>query len=221
MAQIKLNKMAGLLSFLIPKENKFFVLFDDAVSNLKTGCEALIKMVNAETPEKRKGFIKEIEEIEHKGDTITHNIFNELSKSFITPFDREDIGMLTSAMDDILDYIHGSAKRVELYKVVEITPEIIKLAELILKGVIELEKAVKGLKNIKNKVVVNEACVLINSIENHADDIFDNAIGNLFEYEKDPIRLVKYKEILSGLETATDKCEDAANVVKTILVKYS
>lgn len=213
--------MAGLLSFLIPKENKFFALFDDAVSNLKTGCDALIQMVNADTPEKRKGFIKLIEEIEHKGDGITHDIFNQLSKSFITPFDREDIAALTSSMDDILDYIHGSAKRVELYKVDEITPEIIKLAELISKGVIELEKAVKGLKNIKNKAVVNEACVLINSIENHADDIFDNAIGKLFEFEKDPIRLVKYKEILSGLETATDKCEDAANVVKTILVKYS
>ena len=124
-------------------------------------------------------------------------------------------------MDDILDFIHGSAKRVELYKVDVITVEIINLAELILKGVIELEKAVKGLKNIKNSSVINEACVLINSIENHADDIFDHAIGDLFENEKDPIRLVKYKEILSGLETATDKCEDAANVIKTILVKYS
>jgi len=213
--------MASFLQIFMPKENKFFVLFDKAVSNLKTGCEALIEMVNAETPEKRKALIKKIEDIEHQGDHITHDIFNELSKTFITPFDREDIHSLTSAMDDILDYIHGSAKRVELYKVDVITVEIVKLAELILKGVIELEKAVKGLKNIKNSSVINEACVLINSIENHADDIFDHAIGDLFENEKDPIRLVKYKEILSGLETATDKCEDAANVIKTILVKYS
>jgi predicted phosphate transport protein (TIGR00153 family) len=203
--------MASFLQIFMPKENKFFVLFDKAVSNLKVGCETLIEMTNADT----------LEDIEHQGDHITHDIFNELSKTFITPFDREDIHSLTSAMDDILDYIHGSAKRVELYKVDVITDEIIKLAELILKGVIELEKAVKGLKNIKNSSVINEACVLINSIENHADDIFDNAIGRLFEFEKDPIRLVKYKEILSGLETATDKCEDAANVIKTILVKYS
>lgn len=213
--------MATFLQMFIPKERKFFVLFDKAVTNLKTGAQTLVEMVNAPNVEKRRELIKKIESIEHEGDHITHDIFNELSKTFITPFDREDIHQLTSAMDDILDYIHGSAKRIDLYKVETITPDIEKLAELIQKGILELEKAVKGLSNMKNTAVINEACVLINSIENHADDIFDNAIGRLFDEEKDPIRLVKYKEILSGLETATDKCEDAANVIKTILVKYS
>lgn len=213
--------IAGILQMFIPKEKKFFVLFDKAVSNLKVGSDALVEMVNAPTLEKRRELIKKIENIEHEGDHITHDIFNELSKTFITPFDREDIHALTSAMDDILDYIHGSAKRIELYKVDEITSDIIKLAELTKKGILELEKAVKGLSNMKNTAVINEACVLINSIENHADDIFDNAIGNLFENEKDPIRLLKYKEILAALETATDKSEDAANVIKTIIVKYS
>ncbi len=213
--------MASFLQMFMPKEKKFFVLFDKAVSNLKVGSETLVQMVNASSPEKRKELIKKIEDIEHEGDHITHDIFNELSTTFITPFDREDIHQLTSAMDDILDYIHGSAKRIDLYNVDVITDDIVKLAELIHKGNMELEKAVKGLSNIKNKAIINEACVLINSIENHADDIFDRAIGGLFDNEKDPIRLIKYKEIYSVLETATDKCEDAANVVKTILVKYS
>ena len=213
--------MAGLLKIFIPREKKFFDLFEKAVTNLREGARTLVIMVETTPIEKRNELIRQIEHIEHAGDNVTHDIFNELSSTFITPFDREDIHQLTSAMDDILDYIHGSAKRMELYNVVEITPEIVKLAELIEKSVIELEKAVKGLSNLKNRSVINEACVLINSIENHADDIFDSAIGNLFDNEKDPIRLIKYKEILSGLETATDKCEDAANVVKTILVKYA
>lgn len=213
--------MSNFLQLFLPKENKFFLLFDSAVSNLREGARTLCVMVGTSDPEKRKELIRKIEDLEHNGDAITHNIFNELSKTFITPFDREDIHELTSAMDDILDYIHGTAKRIDLYKVDVMTDEIIKLAELIEKGVIELEKAVKGLKDISKKDVINEACVLINSIENHADDIFDNAIGKLFENEKDPIRLLKYKEVYAGLETATDMCEDAANVVKTILVKYS
>lgn len=213
--------MAGLLKIFIPREKKFYDLFEKAVTNLREGARTLVVMVETPTMEKRKELIRQIEHLEHIGDNITHDIFNELSSTFITPFDREDIHQLTSAMDDILDYIHGSAKRMELYKVDVITDEIVKLAELIEKSVIELEKAVKGLSNMKNRSVINEACVLINSIENHADDIFDSAIGKLFDDEKDPIRLIKYKEILSGLETATDKCEDAANVVKTILVKYA
>jgi len=213
--------MAGLLKIFIPREKKFYDLFEKAVTNLREGARTLVIMVETSSMEKRKELIRQIEHLEHIGDNITHDIFNELSSTFITPFDREDIHQLTSAMDDILDYIHGSAKRMELYKVDVITDEIVKLAELIEKSVIELEKAVKGLSNMKNRSIINEACVLINSIENHADDIFDSAIGQLFDNEKDPIRLIKYKEILSGLETATDKCEDAANVVKTILVKYA
>ncbi|MFZ5552290.1 MAG: DUF47 domain-containing protein [Bacteroidota bacterium] len=213
--------MAGLLKIFIPREKKFYDLFDKAVTNLHKGATTLVTMVETSSAEKRKELIREIEHLEHTGDNITHDIFNELSKTFITPFDREDIHQLTSAMDDILDFIHGSAKRMDLYNIDVITDEIVKLAELIEKSVVELEKAVKGLSNLKNRAVINEACVLINSIENHADDIFDSAIGNLFDNEKDPIRLIKYKEILSGLETATDKCEDAANVVKTILVKYA
>ena len=162
-----------------------------------------------------------LEHLEHQGDNITHMIFNELSRNFITPFDREDIHALASAIDDVLDFIHGSAKRIELYKVTEISEAIIALADTILKGAIELNVAVRNLENLKQIMLIKESCVKINSLENHADDIFNQGIAKLFEEEKDPIQVIKLKEILSALETATDKCEDAANTIQTILVKYA
>jgi predicted phosphate transport protein (TIGR00153 family) len=178
-------------------------------------------MVNTPAGDNRSKLIKKIEDLEHRGDDITHDIFNYLSATFITPFDREDIHMLTSAMDDILDFIHGSSKRIDLYKIGDLTPEVKKLADLIQSGVEELHVAVTQLKNLKYRDKINEACVKINSLENHADDIYNMAIASLFENEKDPILVIKMKEVYNALEVATDKCEDAANVIKTILVKYA
>jgi uncharacterized protein len=220
-AQKTQNKMANIFGFLAPKEKKFFPMFERATENLVNCSKFLVQLLNTNDKELRKQLTKEIENSEHIGDNITHEIFNELSATFITPFDREDITQLTSVMDDINDYIHGSTKRIELYKIEVITPEMQKLGELIEKAVIELNVAVQGLRNINDAGKIKEALVRINSIENHADDIFDSAIGKLFDEEKDPIKLIKYKEVLQGLEVATDKCEDAADVIKTILIKYS
>lgn len=209
----------NLLHFLVPQDKKFFAMFEKASGNLLTISKTLVEMVNASSSEKRKELIREIERIEHVGDSITHDIFNELSANFITPFDREDIHILVSSLDDIVDYIHGSAKRIELYKIQTMTPAVIKLSELIYQGAEELNNAVKELRNMKNVAKIKEACVKINSIENHADDIFDMTIAKLFEDEKNAIEIIKMKEVLSALETATDKCEDAANVLESIIVK--
>ena len=157
--------------------------------------------------------------MEQIGDNITHETFNQLSSNFITPFDRSDIHDLVTAMDDIVDFIHGAAKRIELYNLEEMTSPIIRLAELIHKSTEELQIAVTELKNMKHISKIKESTVKINSIENHADDVFDTAIAKLFEDEKNAIELIKMKDILSALETATDKCEDAANVIDTILIK--
>ncbi|MEN9511206.1 MAG: hypothetical protein RLZZ370_1025 [Bacteroidota bacterium] len=213
--------MANILSFLIPREKKFFPLFDKAAENLVAISTLLEKMVNTNDPEQRKAMIREIERMEHHGDTVCHEIFNELNSTFITPFDREDIHALNTALDDIIDYVHGSAKRIDLYQITELTPSIKKLSELILQASIELNVAVRELRNMKKPGKIKEACVRINSIENHADDIFDTAIARLFEEEKDAIKVIKMKEVLSNLETATDMCEDAANVIETIIVKYA
>ena len=212
-------KLDNILQILIPKDKKFFPLFEKASGNLLTISKVLVEMVNSSSPEKRKELIREIERLEHVGDEVSHEIFNELSATFITPFDREDIHALASALDDVVDFIHGSAKRIELYKITNFSPAILKLSELIEKSSVELHKAILELRNMKHVNTIKEACVRINSIENHADDIFDNSIARLFEDETSAIEIIKIKEILSALETATDKCEDAANVLESIIVK--
>jgi len=211
--------MANIFQFLIPQEKKFFPMFEKASSNLLETAVLLTRMVNTTDGDKRKELLREIERLEHVGDSVTHDIFTELSTTFITPFDREDIHALTSAVDDVVDFIHGSAKRIELYKIHVPDTTISKFAELIEKAGEELHKAISGLRDLKNVDVIRTACVRINSIENHADDIFDNAIARLFEEKKDAVEIIKIKEVLSVLETATDKCEDAANVLETIIVK--
>jgi predicted phosphate transport protein (TIGR00153 family) len=212
-------KLDGILQFLIPKDKKFFPLFEQATANMVQTAETLCTLGNSNTNEKRKVAIKEIERLEHIGDNITHMIFNELGTNFITPFDREDIQSLASVIDDVVDLIHGSAKRIDLYKIEEMSTPMIKLAELILKGAMEIHVAVVNLKSMKNISAIKEALVKVHSLENHADEVFNNGIARLFEEEKDAIQIIKIKEILSALETATDKCEDAADVIHSILIK--
>ena len=209
----------NIFQFFQPKDKVFFLLFQKAAANATVTSKTLVELVTTTSIDRKKELFREIERLEHVGDGITHDTFNELSLNFITPFDREDIHNLVSAVDDIVDYIHGATKRMELYKVEEMTPSIIKLAELIQKGAEELEVAITELRNLRNIGKIKEATVRINSIENHADDIFDMAIAKLFEEEKNAVEVIKMKDVLSMLETATDKCEDAADVINTILIK--
>lgn len=211
--------LQSILKAFLPEDKKFFSLFEQSAANLLQISVVLCEAVNTSSPEKRKELIKEIERLEHVGDNIAHNIFHELSTNFITPFDREDIHQLASVIDDVLDYIHGSAKRIQLYKIETMTPAIVKLAELINKSAEELNNAVLAMRDMKNPGRIREACVKINSIENHADDIFDIEIAKLFEEETNAVEIIKMKDVLQSLETATDKCEDAANVLESIIVK--
>jgi hypothetical protein len=211
----------GFLKYFIPQDRKFFPLFDKAASNVHEGGKAMYSLVTAQTPEERVHYLRLIEKIEHTGDEITHEIFKELGSNFITPFDREDIHRLVTAIDDIIDYIHGSSKRIELYKLTEFDSDIIKLADLIQQTTDELRMAVLELKNMKKMRDITASLVRINSIENHADDIFDHAVARLFEKETNAVRIIMVKEILQGLETATDKCEDAANVIESIMIKMA
>ena len=211
----------GFLKYFIPQDRKFFPLFDKAASNVHEGGKAMYSLVTAQTPEERVHYLRLIEKIEHTGDEITHEIFKELGSNFITPFDREDIHRLVTAIDDIIDYIHGSSKRIELYKLTEFDSDIIKLADLIQQTTDELRMAVLELKNMKKMRDITASLVRINSIENHADDIFDHAVARLFEKETNAVRIIMVKEILQGLETATDKCEDAANVIQSIMIKMA
>ncbi|MDB5014723.1 MAG: hypothetical protein JWQ25_2925 [Daejeonella sp.] len=211
----------SIFQYFIPKDKKFFPLLEKDSANLIVMAERLTEAVNTADLNRRSELYKEIEDLEHVGDEITHQIHLELSKNFITPFDREDIHQLASAIDDVADYIHGSASRMNLYKVHDITQPIKDLADLILQACQDLDKAIRELRDLKNIRNIADSCVRINSIENKADYVFDKAVGELFEYEKDAVNLIKYKEVLSALETATDMCEDAANVLESILVKHA
>jgi uncharacterized protein len=213
-------KLESILHALIPKENKFFKYFEKDVDNLLVAAGVFKDLMsNAISREERAQKIKRIEELEHKGDEITHTIFSELGATFITPFDREDIHALASKLDDILDYIQGAATRLVLYQVKKISTEQERLAGLIYDQVVELHKAILNLHHFKEGDFIRDSLVRINSIENEADDIFERAIADLFDTCEDPIKLIKMKELLVSLETATDQCEDAANVIETILVK--
>ncbi|MEH6304787.1 DUF47 family protein [Olivibacter sp. CPCC 100613] len=209
----------SIFQYFVPKDKKFFPLFEQASTNLIDIAQALHEAVNTDDIEQRKLLYKKVKDLEHKGDEITHQIHLELGKNFITPFDREDIHTLASALDDIADYIFDSANRMELYHVDIITEPIRELANLIVEAVTALSKGMHELRNLKNVRSIADACVRVNSVENKADYVYNKAIGDLFLYEKDAITLIKYKEVLATLETATDMCEDVANVLESILVK--
>ena len=213
-------KLDAILHALLPKDDSFFVFFEKDVENLLNGARVFRDLMrNGVTKEDRAQKIRKIEDFEHKGDEITHQIFQALGSTFITPFDREDIHELTSKMDDILDYIQGAATRITLYRVEAISPEAEQLAGLIYDSTVELAKAIPLLRDLRNVRAINECLVKINSIENEADDLFERAVGALFDNCTDPIALIKSKELLVSLETATDQCEDAANVIESIIVK--
>jgi len=209
----------SIFQYFVPKDKKFFPLFEEASSNLIDMAKLLKELVNLTDADKRKELSRKIEDLEHRGDDISHQIHLELGKNFITPFDREDIHTLTSSLDDVADFIHDASNRIDLYKVERITEPIIEMADFILEATEDVAKAVHELRNLKNIRNITDSCVRINSIENKADYIFDKAVGELFEFEKDAIVLIKYKEVLAAMETATDKCEDVANVLESILVK--
>jgi predicted phosphate transport protein (TIGR00153 family) len=211
--------MNSIFNFFTPKDKKFQPLFEQDVRNLVQIADTLLLVLNATNEDDRKTSHKEIERLEQVGDNITHAIFLELSKNFITPFDREDIHMLVSAIDDIADYIFAVSLNIELYKVNSFEPEITGLATLITEMCKDLETAILELPNLKNPKIIADICGRINEGESQADHLCNTAIARLFITEMDAIELIKQKEILQTLEMATDKCDDAANVLESILIK--
>eukprot|EP01136_Pigoraptor_vietnamica_P027187 Opistho-1_new@83195 len=181
----------------------------------------LKEMVSEPDPNKRASILAQIEDLEHKNDDNTHRIFTELGRNFITPFDREDIHYLATSLDDIADYIYACAKKINFYSVNPNDTGIQKMADLILQGSNEIKKAVFGLRDMKNLREMTEAMVKVNSIENQADDVFDMSIEMLFQQENDFKEVIKKREIYQVMEIVTDKCEDAANVIESIIIKYA
>jgi hypothetical protein len=199
---------------LIPRETKFFDLFAQVSSNLTAGARLLHNIL--EKPQDMSERVKQLQEFEHHGDELTHAIIIKLNQTFITPFDREDIHKLTSSLDDVLDFVNSAAVRLTLYRITSPPPAAAELAGLIVQQAEELAKGVSLLE--KNQMVL-EHCVEVNRLENEADRVSRSAIAGLFDNEKDPIQLIKIKELYEVLENATDKAEDAANVLEAIALK--
>jgi uncharacterized protein len=213
-----LNSLGRLF---MPKNTIFYELFESVADNVQDMGELIKQVVHEADSDKRASLISKVEDLEHKNDDYTHQIFTELGRNFITPFDREDIHQLATALDDVCDYIFATAKKINFYRVNPNDSAIHKFADLIQEGCVEIKKAVKGLRNMKNLREMTEALVRINSMENQGDDIFDMSIENLFENENNVKELIKKREIYQVMEVVTDKFEDAANVIESIIIKYS
>jgi uncharacterized protein len=199
---------------LIPRDNSFFAMFSAMSDNLIAGARTLVDLfANYHEVEKQ---VEHIQRIEREGDELTHAILTKLNQTFITPIDREDIHQLASKLDDVLDFINAAGARIVMYRITAAPPAAAELARIILMQTQELQKAVSLMQKNGNILV---HCVEINRLENEADQVSQNAIASLFEHEKDPINLIKIKELLEFLERATDKAEDVANVLETVVLK--
>ena len=210
----------SIFQFLVPKDKKFFPLFEQASSNLVQLASHLHEAVNLPLKE-REVLFQKIDELEQRGEDITRQTNLELSRNFITPFDREDIHSLITSIDNVADNLQGAASRMRLYHVDKITKSIRKLTEINLEACQNIEFAVTELKNFSSTKKITIACSKINKLENKSDDVYNKAVFEIFENETDAINVIKYKEVLSVLETATDKCKSVANVLETIAVKHS
>jgi len=201
---------------LIPREEKFFDDFIALAVEIQRGASVLQEMLAPEQPIWDKA--DEIKEVEHKCDFLTHEIIQRLHRTFVTPLDREDIHALARSLDDVMDAIDASATIVRLYHIAEVRDDARELARIIMASAEQVVKAIKALERRKG---VAEPAVEINRLENEADRAHQAALRRLFEEERDPIIIIKWKEILDFLEDATDRCEDVANVLEGVVVKHA
>lgn len=202
---------------LLPREDEYFVLFTQMAAEIQNGANALLEMLK-DKPENYEARAKGIKDAEHACDELTHRITTKLNKSFITPFDREDIYMLVVALDDVLDYIDAGARAVIMYDIRDINDHALQLAKVIQILSMEMHSAVSMLNK---PVSMNQHIVEIHRLENEADDIYFRAIGELFRKGIDAVQLIKWKELYEILENATDRCESVANIIESIILKHN
>jgi uncharacterized protein len=206
--------MPGLLQRFMPREEDFFELFVKQAQNIEKGARALVELLTHYTgvPEQ----VQSVKAIEHEGDEITHGILTKLNQTFITPFDREDIHALSSQLDDVIDLIDAAASRFVLYRIASVKPGTLELSKVLLLATTEVTAAVRAI-DTPNEAL--QHCVEVNRYENESDRLCRALIAQLFDEEKDPVQIIKWKEIFEVIETAVDKCEDVANVIEGVILK--
>jgi uncharacterized protein len=208
----------GIRELLIPRETIFFDLFERQAGLVKEAAGKLVDLTENFTNVKEKRH--EIEKLEHMGDLITHDIYEQLNRTFITPLDPEEISRLASNLDEVLDYIDGAAEKMLYYSIGSTDVHMIELAKLILLSTVEIESAVKSIRSIKDSRTIEERCIEVNRLENLADDALAQAVTELFK-TTDAITIIKLKDIYENLEIATDNCEDVANTLSDIAIRHS
>lgn len=213
--------LSQLLKYFIPKEKKFYGMFNEAADNSVKAAVALNELLASTSDEEHVVIRQNIRQIEKQGDEITNHLFDELNKTFITPFDREDINELTSKIDDVVDLIYSLSGKVEFYKVKEFSHHMVDMGKLIHQGSLHMKDAVNGLENNRTAFKTLKSCKELRKIESKVDECYHLAISDLFEKEKNAIELIKQKEILQNIEKIANKLEDVSDVVKTIIVKYA
>jgi uncharacterized protein len=215
---MNLDKIFG---FLLPKDHKFFPLFNEAADNLVLSSELLIKLIRENDLAKREDYIRMIKEAEHHGDDITRTLLDELNGTFITPFDREDIHTLITTMDDVIDYIYTTSTRIHFYKLPAFPQEFVAIADCIHSANKEIQYVLRSVKNVSDFIKFKDSCAKIDNYESEVDNLYQEYLSNLFELEKNAINLIKKRDILASLEKAIDKCDDVSVVFSSIIVKIS
>ena len=202
---------------LLPKEDEYFAFFSQMTEKIQEASNILVEMLQ-DKRENFEAYTKRIKDAEHACDELTHKVVTKLNKSFITPFDREDIYTLSVALDDVCDYIDAGARAIMMYDIKEISDHAVRLAKVLQSLAIEVNSAVSMLKKPNG---MNQHIVEIHRLENEADDIYFRAIGELFQNQTDPITLIKWKELYEILENATDRCESVANIIESVVLKHN
>ena len=203
----------------IPKEAKFFDLFEKSARNMVKAAQELKTLVDNWEDVKKSA--DEITKLEHEGDTITHQIMAQVHRTFVTPFDREDIALLAHTLDDVTDFIHAATNAMYIYKVSSPSQRAKELADIIVQATLEVEKAMPQLRHHSKLNQILSRCVEINRLENMADRVFRSAMAELFDDSTDTAHIIKWREIYEHMESATDRCEDVSNVLEGVALKYA
>ncbi|HLZ18669.1 MAG TPA: DUF47 family protein [Smithellaceae bacterium] len=204
---------------LFPKEENFFVYFEELADKIEEGGQFFLEMT--QNRDYSAARVARLKELEHEADMITHNTYEKMHKTFLTPIDREDIYALVNKMDSIMDVIEATAIRIHMYKVKKADDEIIKQAQILQEAIKKIKVIVHGLRDMKNSKMILDGCVEINTLENAGDVVLRTIITDLFMKEQDAIELIKWKEIFERIEEAIDVCEDVSNIVEGIVLKHA
>jgi hypothetical protein len=208
-----------MLRRLLPREEDFFGLFERHAALTVEGAKEMQRIVQG--GQNIRVIAARIREIEHETDVITHTCVERLHKTFITPFDRDDIHRLITRMDDVMDYIEAAAVSVSLYELTEMTTPARELADVLVRSTETVCTAVKGLQTVKDSEAIIKACIEVNRLENEGDEILRNALASLFKEARDPLLVLKWKEVYEALENATDRCEDVANIIEGVVLEHA